>query len=180
MATYDLGPFRPAPKDEWDPATPYKYLDIVTYNGASYICRNLDTIDGTACIGVLPEGEPSSELYWMCLSHRGEKGDTPDTYTPYMTVVNSVWDYSITDKIFIPMEAPSSTIQINNVYDGCCGIIITRKNLQLPENNMKSIDYNFIELVGASSYYFYTFTYSDLGGTGEYKFIWHRSVVTNS
>ena len=178
MASYDLGPYRPNPTGDYDPAKGYRYLDIVNYSGASYICCNLDTIDGTACIGVLPEGEPASPNYWMCLAHRGDKGDSPNVYTPYGVVLDGKWDFSQTDKIFIPIDSIGDGIEITNVYDGCCGIIITRKDLELPLNSMKSIDYNFVGLSTADDYYFYTFTYCNLGGTAEYKFIWHRSVVT--
>jgi len=176
MSEWNLGPYRMRPRGNYDPSEEYIYMDIVSYNGGSYICKNLDTIDGVSCIGILPEGEANSELYWQALAKQGSKGQAADIYTPYAVIQNGVWNYDITDKIFIPYEAPNS-ININNAYDGCCGIIITKKDLVLPVNSMKSTDYNFIELLSSTDYYFYTFTYSNLGG-GEYMFIWHRSVIT--
>ena len=176
MSEYNLGPYRMRFQGEYDPMKNYIYMDVVTYDGGSYICINLDTIDGVSCIGILPEGEANSELYWQVIAKRGSKGQAADVYTPYSIVTNGKWDFSITDKIFIPYEA-TNTLEITNVYDGCCGIIITKKDLTLPANSMKSINYNFIELLLSTDYYFYTFTYSNLGGR-DYEYIWHRSVIT--
>ena len=180
MSTFDLGPYRPRPMGEFEPDKEYRYLDIVTYNGGSYICCNNDVIDNVSCIGILPEGESNSELYWMCLAHKGSKGDSPNAYNSYSSILDGNWDYSITDKIFIPDNALTDEISISNIYDGACGIIITRKDLILPSNSMKSIDYNFVDIETSSDYYFYTFTYSNLGGTNEYVYIWHRSIITKS
>ena len=79
MADYNLGPYRPRPRGVFSNIEMYRYLDIVEYNGSSYININYDTIDGIACIGVSPEGENESELYWMPIAKRGEKGDTAES-----------------------------------------------------------------------------------------------------
>ena len=175
MSDYNLGPYRPHPVGEYDPAREYQYLDIVTYNGASYINCNLDTIDGVSCIGILPTGEPRSEMYWQCLAMPGEKGETADVYAPYATVIGGAWDFRETDKIFIPENAPNA-IAITNVYNGACGIIISRLNLTLPRNSMKSSDFDYLDLNEPGQYYFYTFIYTPIGD--DYWFIWHRSVIS--
>lgn len=180
MASYDLGPYRMNFKGEFNGSEEYRYMDVVRYNGGSYICKNLDTVDGVACIGILPEGEAISEEYWECLAHKGDKGEAPATYSSYLTITDGNWDYSKGDKIFIPDDITTNSINITGVYDGACGIIITRKELELPSNSMKSIDFNFVELITGGDYYFYTFTYSNLGGSDSYLFIWHRTVITKS
>ncbi len=177
MADYNLGPYRPRPRGEFDGTMNYLYLDIVRYHGSSYININLDTIDGIACIGILPEGQNESELYWMPIAEKGEKGDTADAYTPYVVVDNNTWDYSQGDKIFIPeVDEDVSILDITNVYDGCCGIIITRNDLSLPANSLFSVDYKYVSIINNDDYYFYTFTYANVG-SGSNMFIWHRTVV---
>ena len=63
------------------------------------------------------------------------------------------------------------------MYDGCCGVIITKKNLELPSNSDYSIDYNFIT-VGTNQYYMYTFIYGKNIITNTNKYIWNRTVIT--
>lgn len=177
MADYNLGPYRPRPRGVFSSVEMYRYLDIVEYNGSSYININYDTIDGIACIGVSPEGENESELYWMPIAKRGEKGDTADYYTPYLEVTNGAWDYSNGDKIFIPeVDQETLNLDISNVYDGCCGIIITKNELSLPANSYYSADYKYVSIVNSDDYYFYTFTYANMG-SNSYMFIWHRTVI---
>ena len=172
---HDLGPYRPRPRGDFDDTVNYMYLDIVRYRGSSYINCNLDTIDGVSSIGIAPAGMPQSELFWQCLADKGDKGETADHYTSYSTVSNGIWNYNNGDKIFIPDDAPE-TLEIINTYDGCCGIIITKKDLILPRNSLKSIDYNYIPVRDDGDYYFYTFTYTNTG-SDLYAYIWHRTVV---
>ena len=53
MADFNLGVYRPRPMGAFDPTENYRYLDIVTYDGASYININLDTIDGLMAHGII-------------------------------------------------------------------------------------------------------------------------------
>ena len=46
MAEYNLGPFRIRPMGIFDSSKSYRFLDLVAYNGGSYVCINMDTIDG--------------------------------------------------------------------------------------------------------------------------------------
>ena len=174
MAEYDLGPYRIRTCGEFDSTRAYKYLDIVTYNGGSYICCNLDTIDGTAAIGILPEGEHRSNLYWQCIALRGEKGETGDSYKSFINVTNGKWDFSLSDKIVIPEGAPD-TLEISNVYNGCCGIILSQKELELPTNSDYSIDFYYVTR-NATQYYMYTFVYGACISSNK-KFIWNRTVI---
>ena len=177
MADYNLGPFRQKNRGDFDDTAEYRFLDMVKFNGSTYLNINYDTIDGIACIGILPEGQPESQLYWLCMAERGEKGDTADYYTPYIQVTNGVWDYSLGDKCFIPeSEEPSVTLDIENVYDGCCGMILTKNELSLPPNSLYATDYKYVNVINADDYYFYTFTYANTG-SDSYLFVWHRSVV---
>lgn len=176
---YNLGPYRPEPKGEFNPEEEYYYLDIVSYNQCAYINCNLNNVRGVSCIGVPPTGHTLSSTNWMQISWPGPQGERPDIYQAYGYVTNGIWDFSTTDKIFIPDTGLTDTIEIQNVYDGACGAIITHKELILPSNSMKSSDYNFVEITSADEYYFYTFSYCGLG-TDEYYFIWHRSIVSKS
>lgn len=177
---YNLGPYRLRMRGDFmtnnaagDPVY-YKYLDIVRYNGGSYICCNLDTIDGMGVTGVLPEGQVTSDLYWQCIAKRGEKGEPGDSYKSFITVANGKWNYNDSDKIIIP-DTGSSSLEILNPYDGCCGLILTKKNLQLPTNSEYSIDFNYIT-PNATQYYMYTFVYGSFISSNK-KFIWNRTVI---
>ena len=44
MADYNLGPYRPRPRGVFSSIEMYRYLDIVEYNGSSYININYDKI----------------------------------------------------------------------------------------------------------------------------------------
>ena len=50
MSDINLGPFRLNPRGEIKPGEKYKFLDLVTYKGSSYVNINNDTIDGDECI----------------------------------------------------------------------------------------------------------------------------------
>lgn len=174
MPDYNLGPFRIRPRGEFISSEHYRFLDLVSYNGGSYLCCNMDTIDGVAVTGVLPEGQTKSELYWQCLAHKGEKGDIGGSYNEFIEVTDGVWDFDRSDKIIIP-ESGSDDIQISNAYNGCCGIILTNKDLSLPPNSDYSIDFNYVTC-GTNQYYMYTFVYGLFNSTSE-RFIWNRTVI---
>jgi hypothetical protein len=178
MATTNLGPFRLRPRGEWDSTVSYRYLDLVSYKGSSYVCSNYDTIDGTACINVLPTGAANSDAYWQVSAERGEAGLIEVEYLPIGELEDNVWDFDETDKVYIT-ESFSDTLKISNVYDGCCGAILTKnKNLQLPENSDFSADFNYITITNANQYYLYTFIYADMGSGS--RFIWNRTVIDKS
>ena len=64
MGTQILGKIIPTPKGEYSSSTTYVELDIVSYNGSSYICKK-ETI-GNDII---------NEEYWQLLGQRGENGE---------------------------------------------------------------------------------------------------------
>jgi hypothetical protein len=178
MAVNNLGPFRIRPRGEWSSKTSYRYLDLVSYKGSSYVCTNYDTIDKTSCIGVLPTGGNDSDEYWMLNAEKGEAGLLELEYLPIGELDDYTWDFDITDKVYIT-ESFDKTLDIVNVYDGCCGIILTEnKNLKLPSNSDYSVDFNYVSIVNANQYYLYSFIYADMGAGS--RFIWNRTVINKS
>ena len=176
--TKNLGPFRIRPRGEFSPDAQYRFLDLVSFNGGSYLCINYDTIDSTAAIGILPEGAHNSEAYWQCIAKRGEPGLIEVEYLPIGVLDGNIWDFDITDKIYVE-ESFNGVLDITNVYDGCCGAILTKnRNLQLPANSDYSIDFNYINIVSANQYYLYTFVYANMGAGS--RFIWNRTVINKS
>ena len=72
MAVQILGKVGVVPKGEYNNATSYQRLDIVTYNGQSYISKANTT-------GNLP----TDTTYWQLLAQKGSDGqDGEDGYTP--------------------------------------------------------------------------------------------------
>lgn len=175
MADYGLGPFRVRPRGRYNPSATYRFLDLVAYDGGSYLLINKDTLDNNIdVVGVLPAGQDESELYWQCIVERGEKGETADQYYEFVEVTDGQWDFSVSDKIIIP-EGGVPTLTINNAYNGCCGVVLTAEELTLPENSDYSIDFYYVTR-GTNQYYLYTFVYGAI--TGDDKFIWNRTVIT--
>lgn len=60
MTTKDLGIVRLVPKGDWSATVNYQYLNIVRYNGASYIATS-------ASIGIVPDSSNGS-TYWQLIS----------------------------------------------------------------------------------------------------------------
>lgn len=184
MSRQNLGPFRIRPRGIYNSSANYRFLDLVTYNGSSYLCINYDTIDGTAVTGVLPYGEVGSDIYWQCIAHKGDKGDTGDFYSEYLIITDGYWDYSVSDKIIVP-EYSNTTLTIDNVYDGCCGIILSKYDLELPYNSDYSLDYNYLNIgrYDSNKYYMYSFIYgldylNFSNQIPQYKFVWNRSIIS--
>ena len=176
--TKNLGPFRIRPMGEFSSKTNYRFLDLVSYQGGSYICSNYDTIDGDSVIGVLPIGDNESDKYWQCVAEKGEPGLIEVEYLPIGELEDGVWDFDLTDKIYVS-ESFAGILDIVNVYDGCCGAILTKNTaLKLPENSDYSIDFNYTNITNANQYYLYTFIYADMGAGS--RFIWNRTVINRS
>lgn len=69
MATViNAGRVAMVPKGEWSASTAYVRLDVVSYHGSSYVCKQ----DGT---GQTPD---TATNYWQLLSLKGEKGEKGD------------------------------------------------------------------------------------------------------
>ena len=177
---YNMGPFRIFPRGEYDSTVRYNYLDTVYYEGSSYMFIFTDT-ESDLCIGVPPAGDASSELYWQIMAAKGDTGPAAETYKGFLTVTDGTWDYSTTDKIIVPGTAASNSLSISNVYDGCCGMILSPLDLTLPNNSMYSFDYNYINRLNPTQLYMYTFVYYGAADTplGPNKFIWNRTVVNS-
>lgn len=67
MATVNLGRVGLVLRGEYDASTKYEKLDVVTYQGSSYIAKQATT--GNA---------PTNESFWQLQSEKGEKGDKGD------------------------------------------------------------------------------------------------------
>ena len=173
----NLGPFRLNPKGYFKQDEHYKYLDVVKYNGSSYMCCNYDTIDKIDCVGILPIGQEQSETYWFCLAEKGEKGEKAVKYDSFINLSDNNWNYDLSDKVIITIDMVfNSHLNITNVYDGCCGVILTKnENVVLPENSDLSVDFNYMRKTSNSQYYLYTFIYGKI--TTSYKFIWNRTII---
>lgn len=172
MSDTNLGRFRINPRGEIKPNEQYKFLDLVTYNGSAYLNINNELIDGTASTGQLPTELESSTEYYMLLVSKGDKGDMADKYDPFLLLTDNIWDYAITDKVRLSsLYDESKLLQINNVYDGCCGMIVTDKDIALPFNSCTSEDYHYLIALN-EQYYVYTFVYNEEID----RFIWNRSV----
>lgn len=173
MSDTNLGPFRINPRGELDPTQKYKFLDLVTYQGSSYLNINNDIIDGDASIAVLPTVEEGYNKYYQLIAAKGEKGEAPDKYDGFITIGDNYWDYSIGDKIKIDGGLYDNTkpINITNVHDGCCGIIVTDMDIILPTNSDVSIDFFYLTL-GLNEYFVYSFIYDE----ERQKFIWNRTI----
>ena len=173
MAEHNLGPIRINHTGAYSDTKKYKYLDAVEYNGSSYVAINH-----------APDFENNAEeasLYWAVEALRGKEGPRADKYDSFITLsatdTDIVWDYNKSDKIIIPtdMDFTNKRLSIDNVYDGCCGMIITRnKNVVLPENSDYALDFDYMN-VGVKQYYMYTFVYCKIMST--YRFVWNRTVI---
>lgn len=170
MSDYNMGPYRINPKGEFRPDKRYKFLDAVTYNGSQYV--NIYKEDTT--IGVLPsDTDPEALERWALSAEKGEKGDKPELYDEFLTVEDGAWDYSLSDKIFIP-DTSNNILEISNVYNGCCGIIVSALDIVLPTSSDKAIDYDLLAAY-TNQYYLYSFICVDYG-TG-LRYIWNRKVI---
>lgn len=65
MAKTSLGKVAILPRGEYSSIENYKRLDIVTYNGSSYLCLQ-------DCTGI----DVTNAEYWQILAEKGDKGDT--------------------------------------------------------------------------------------------------------
>lgn len=171
MSDTNLGPFRINPRGELNPSKQYKFMDLITYKGSAYLNINNDIIDGTASIGQLPVGYDAPTKYYMLLCEKGDKGDIADRYDSFITINNNNWDYSKSDKIKLGTGYDNTKpINISNVYDGCCGMIKTDKDIILPNNvSDVSVDFYYCTLL-ENQYYIYTFVYDGA------RFTWNRTV----
>ena len=183
MAEHNLGPIRINHTGPYSDTKEYKFMDAVEYNCSSDVAINLEYITKSFS-GHIPDFETNEEdakMYWAIEALRGEKGPMADKYDSFITLESTdtdiVWDYNKSDKIIIPtdMDFTNKRLTIDNVYDGCCGMIITRnRNVILPENSDYALDFDYMN-VGVKQYYMYTFVYCKIMST--YRFVWNRTVI---
>ena len=129
-------------------------------------------IDGDASIGVLPTAEEGATKYYQLIAARGPEGKIAEQYDQFTTITSNDWDYSVSDKIKISGAYDNSIpINILNVYDGCCGIIVTDLDIVLPVNSDVSIDFHYLSL-SLNEYFVYSFIYDG----DRQRFIWNRTI----
>lgn len=78
----DLGNVSLNPRGEYDPETAYEYLDTVSYQGGSYVCR---IENGTTITGTHPDPGHNTDL-WQMLTLPGNL--TPDYIAMHDDVIN--------------------------------------------------------------------------------------------
>ena len=172
---YNMGPFKPNIKGDFDAVKNYEYFDMVYFNGSSYLNINRDLVDGVSCTGVLPEGQAESELYWQCIAHKGDRGDNAIPYLPFIEIgSDGSWNFNLSDKAYLNNNIATS-IDIQNIYDGACGILVTdRDNFALPANSDTSLDFNYVRALN-NQYYIYSFICISYGNN--LKLLWNRTVM---
>lgn len=77
----DLGNVSPNPCGEYDPGNSYEFLDVVTFNGGSYLCR----VELGTTTSVSPEPGKSTEI-WQCMTIPGDM--TPEYIAMHDHVFN--------------------------------------------------------------------------------------------
>lgn len=77
----DLGNVSPNPRGEYTPGTEYEYLDLVTFDGGSYIC--IAELGTTTSIS--PESGKNTD-FWQCMTIPGDM--TPEYVAMHDRVVN--------------------------------------------------------------------------------------------
>ena len=172
----NLGPFRLNPRGEYNTTTQYQVLDLITYKGSSYICINDDIIDGVSNIGIPPVGHEKSSVYYQLSAQCGDKGDRAEKYDGFIKLTDGNWDYNASDKAIIKATETPITLSITNVYDGCCGMLLTdAATITLPERSDTSINFNYIMTNASNCYYMYTFVYCGDEISG--RFIWNKNYI---
>ena len=107
--TYNLGRVLIVHRGEWDSATEYERLDIVSLNGASYLV----TAD---CTGT----EPPNDDYYALIAEKGDTGeagadgaDGADGETPTVELAQTDSGYTLTIN--------GTTVELTNGTDGADG-----------------------------------------------------------
>lgn len=81
------------PKGDYDPTVTYELLDIVSYNGSSYIAKGTTT-------GNLP----TNTTYWQLSAYRGQASNLAGNFAPLETTEYATRAYA-TDDIFVDKDS---------------------------------------------------------------------------
>ena len=82
MTQVNLGRVAIVPQDLWVSSTTYKQLDMVSYFGASYLCKVLTTTKA-----------PTTSSDWMVIARDGVQGATGETGA----IGNAIQDFLLTN-----------------------------------------------------------------------------------
>lgn len=67
MSTFNLGKFMLTPRGNYSAGTTYSRLDVVLYQGSSYVCKSDNTVNKI----------PTNTTYWQLLANAGQATMTP-------------------------------------------------------------------------------------------------------
>jgi hypothetical protein len=137
----NLGKVATTPKGEYNDSIKYLKLDVVTYNGSSYVSLK-------ESIGNLP----TNTEYWQLLASKGEKGESG--YTPIKGV-----DY-FTPSDIASLNIPRDTEDLSNNAG-----FITKDVNDLSNYELKTATGNSIEMSIDSSTYVMTLSLKNSQGT---------------
>lgn len=82
---YNIGRYRLNPRGEFNNTIHYDFLDVVYYNGSSYVCINQE-----GCRAIIPSLTDNSFIYWQCIASMGNPGYNTITNFPVEVVNESL------------------------------------------------------------------------------------------
>jgi len=130
------------PKGDYDPTTTYEMLDIVSYNGSSYIAKS-------TTIGNLP----TNTTYWQLSAYGGQAANLAGNFAPLETTEYASRAYAI-DDIFVDKDSQlviaTTTINIGDEIEigSNCDATTMAELLDAIENRYDALDQRNRKLVG--------------------------------
>ena len=109
----DLGRIAPINKGPYAAGTTYEKLDIVSYNGSSYMYINDTSGSGHA---------PTDTSYWSIMAQKGADGSVP--IDDSSTAANKVWSASKVNSLIGTLSSLMTTVKtsivaaINEIFKG--------------------------------------------------------------
>lgn len=165
MVTTVLGKVAITPKGEWNSATAYEKLDVVSYNGSSYLS-----------VRTVPAATPLSNTnYWLLLAQKGDTGNgvasIEKTGTSGLTDTYTITYTDGSTSTFTVINGEAATVVLGTVSTGEEGtaVVITNSgdehnavlNFTIPRGNTGN-GIQGIELTGTSGgVKTYTITFTD-------------------
>ena len=117
MATYNLGKFALRPRGTYDPTATYYLLDLVYYNGSSYVCTS-----NAATTNVLP----TNTSFWQIVAAAGQGTITPEQMQQIVDdIVNTEGVVIDPDYQQFTAEEKSKLSTLTNPNDG---VLTIKKN----------------------------------------------------
>lgn len=114
---YDLGKIIPRIKGDYSAQTQYDTLDIVYYNGSSYICKQDNTRNKV----------PTNTTYWQIMALKGEM-TTQLTPAQVLEIVNVVMNQGVVVDSTYSQFRSTTEQAIQNMQDPGAGILTIKRN----------------------------------------------------